>query len=372
LVLVLALLLLAYTTVGLRRARAAMVHAINTDALTGLNNRRRLMTDLQAGLAAATESDPLLLILCDLNGFKTYNDTFGHPAGDELLRRLGAALAAAVGDRAHAYRIGGDEFCVLARSTADDLDALLARVSEALTDRGDGFHITASSGAILLPAATRDPAEALRLVDQRMYADKNASRARGDNPSDLLMRALDAASPQLTARLSRVAQLTEDVCRRLGLPEADAKRTRQAAYLHDIGKVALPDEVLGKPGPLDPAERRFVEQSPVIGERIASVAPTLAPLSGLLRSARERFDGSGYPDRLAGDDIPLGARVIAACAAYVAMVSDRPYAPRRGHAEALAELRRHAGTQFDPVIVDAMVEVMAADPDADRRPVGRG
>src|SRR4051794_27708515 len=152
-VLVLAtLLLIAFLLVALRRGQKTLVSAANTDALTGLYNRRRLVADLDTELARATDADPVLLMLCDLNGFKAYNDTFGHPAGDALLARLGAALAREIGDQGRAYRIGGDEFCVLARPGRDGIDEIIQLATWALSEQGEGFSITTSQGAILLPA----------------------------------------------------------------------------------------------------------------------------------------------------------------------------------------------------------------------------
>jgi len=367
------LLLVAYVVAALWRGQLVLVRAANTDALTGLYNRRRLTADLTAGLRRATDSDPLLLILCDLNGFKVYNDTFGHPAGDALLTRLGGTLAAALAGRASAYRIGGDEFCVLARPGPDRISATIDTTVRALTERGDGFAITASHGAVLLPTEARDAAEALRLVDQRMYEQKTSGRVPADTQTtNALLRALHERDPQLTERMARTAELAGLVSDLLGLSAAERTRVRQAAQLHDIGKVAVPDSLLKQVPPLEPSDWEFIQQCPTIGERIMAAAPALAPLAPLIRSVRERFDGTGYPDRLSGDQIPLGARIIATCSALAAMTSPRAYAPARTTVNALAELHRAAGRQFDPRVVAALTEVLAAIGTDDRpelRPV---
>src|SRR5205814_4197895 len=162
----------------------------------------------QRRAAPGDGGDPLLLILCDLNGFKGYNDTFGHPAGDALLTRLGGTLVAALAGRAHAYRIGGDEFCVLARPGTDGISGTIETTVGALTERGDGFAITASHGAVLLPTEARDAAEALRLVDQRMYEQKTSGRVPADTQTtNALLRALHERDPQLTERMARTAEL---------------------------------------------------------------------------------------------------------------------------------------------------------------------
>jgi HD-GYP domain-containing protein (c-di-GMP phosphodiesterase class II) len=148
------------------------------------------------------------------------------------------------------------------------------------------------------------------------------------------------------------------VCQQLGVPAAEESRIRQAAKLHDVGKVGIPDEILRKQEALSHAEWAFVQQAPTIGERIASSAPALAPVAPLVRAARERYDGTGYPDHLVAEAIPLGARIIAACSALAAMTSDRPYARRLDWINALNELDRAAGSQFDPRVVAALRQVV--------------
>jgi diguanylate cyclase (GGDEF)-like protein len=354
-----ALLLIGYVTLGLRSGHLLLVSEANTDALTGLPNRRRLIGDLGSALAKASPDAPLLLMLCDLNGFKHYNDTFGHPAGDALLDRLGGALGRAMAGRGSAYRIGGDEFCVLARVGADGAHPTIAAVAAALTEQGDGFHITASYGSVLLPAEATQPGQALGLVDRRMYEQKHNSRVPADRQTrNALLRVLHERDPDLADRLDRVADLADVVCQRLDLDEPERARIRQAAQLHDIGKMGIPDDLLNKPGPLDPAEWAFIRHAPLIGERITAAASALAPVSGLVRSARERFDGTGYPDQLAGEAIPLGARIIAACHTYIAMTSNRPYAPTRSQTEAITELHRCSGAQLDPQIVAILTDTV--------------
>jgi diguanylate cyclase (GGDEF)-like protein len=349
------LVLIALLLAALRRGRKVLVSAANSDPLTGLANRRRLVADLDAEIGRATPADPLLLVLCDLNGFKAYNDTFGHPAGDALLARLGAAIEREFGDRGRAYRIGGDEFCVLIRAGRDRAPEIVRRAAAALSEHGDGFSITASQGAVLLPEDASSATEAMRLVDLRMYENKNSTRVPADRQTtDALVRTIQEHDPRWAERLTATSAWAAAVCRQLGLPPAAETRIRQAAKLHDVGKVGIPDDILRKPGPLTLQEWAFIQQAPAIGERITSAAPALAAIAPLVRSARERYDGSGYPDRLAGEDIPLGARIVAACAALVAMTSDRPYADRLDTAAALDELSRAAGTQLDPLVVAAL------------------
>ena len=357
---VVALALLAFAAIAFLSQHRLLVATSMTDALTGIPNRRKLKVDLERGLKEARAANPLLLMLFDLNGFKGYNDTFGHPAGDALLVRLATALEQAMAEHGgRAYRLGGDEFCILASVPGDRAGAVTAAASLALTEHGGGFHITASYGSILLPEESQDPTEAMRLVDQRMYAHKTSGRRSPDRQSrDVLLRALQARNPDLAERHAAVARLVDAVADRLGLPADERTQTRQAAELHDIGKLAIPEQLLHKSGPLDAEEWAFVRRHTLIGERIIGAAPALAAAAKLVRSTHERLDGGGYPDGLTGDQIPLGARIIAVCDAFTAMTAPRPHTAQRTVPQALSELRRCAGSQFDPAVVDALSELV--------------
>ena len=355
------LILIVVAALGWRSERLELDRAANSDGLTGLGNRRRLMADFATALEAATEPRPLLIAFFDLDGFKAYNDAFGHPAGDALLARLGRRLAAAVGGRGTAYRMGGDEFCLLASvdGRGSGLN-LVASAGEALTEQGEGFVVTSSWGAALLPLDADDAESALHLVDERMYAQKASSRASASTQSaSVLMRVVSERYSELGDHLSEVAGLAEAVARQLGFPDDEIFEVRRAASLHDIGKIAIPQAILDKPGPLDSGEWEYIRHHPLIGERIMLAAPSLARAARFVRSSHEYWDGSGYPDRLRGQEIPLASRIIAVCDAFEAMTSDRPYHERRASGDALAELRRCSGTQFDPDVVEAFVAALA-------------
>ena len=191
-------------------------------------------------------------------------------------------------------------------------------------------------------------------ADRRMYAVKLGGRGDGDHTVEALTRALEEAKPTTETRSEDVATLTRDVARRLGLTPEEIDATVRAAKLHDVGKMAIPDEILSKPGPLDEAEWEYIRKHTVIGERIVAAAPPLLPVATLVRSSHERWDGGGYPDGLAGESIPRGARIVFACDAFDAMIRDRPYCAARTPEEAIAELRRCSGTQFEPQVVDAV------------------
>jgi two-component system, cell cycle response regulator len=330
-----------------------------TDPLTGLRNRRSLMDDLARELQLATPEEPRAIVLFDLDGFKEYNDAFGHPAGDGLLVRLGMRLADVVLGHGRAYRLGGDEFCVLLRPGAGGVEPLARACVTALSERGEGFDVTTSHGAVLAPAEAKTATEALQLADRRMYARKGARRLSALSQSrDVLLRTMSETRPDLHAHLRGTAELATAVGRELGMRPEAVDELAQAAELHDVGKMAIPDAILEKTGPLDDAEWSFMRRHTIIGERILLAAPALRSAARLVRASHERWDGLGYPDGLAGEDIPLGARVVAACDAYHAMTTDRPHRTRRSSSEALAELYRCAGTQFDPEVVDAFARVL--------------
>jgi diguanylate cyclase (GGDEF)-like protein len=324
-----------------------------TDALTGLGNRRSLARALDELMPQATPERPLVLALFDLDGFKQYNDTFGHPAGDTLLVRLGGNLAAFLHGRGQAFRMGGDEFCALFHTTGESHDPMVHGAASALSEHGDGFSIGCSHGAIALPLEADDAIEALRIADQRMYANKHAGRmSAGRQSKDVLLRALAERDPGLGTHAETVA-MAAATAEALGLTPDEIENVRHASELHDVGKVAIPDAILGKPGPLTDEEWAFVHRHPVIGQRIILAAPALTRVATLVRSSHERWDGTGYPDRLAADAIPVGGRIVAVADAFAAMIAGRPYRAARSPEEALAELQSAAGTQFDPDVVDA-------------------
>jgi diguanylate cyclase (GGDEF)-like protein len=341
----------------MREVQAELQRAASTDALTGLGNRRALTAELDRMVAAATsDGESAVLVLADLNGFKPYNDTFGHPAGDALLHRLGRRLATAVEPWA-AFRLGGDEFCVVAAGHA--AEAIESAVATALTEHGEGFSVTSSSGRALAPADATSSSELLRLADQRMYEQKAGGRPSAEAQSKMvLLRALTERHPNLGHNLADVADLAERVAIHMGLRPEEVERVRHAAELHDVGKVGIPDAILNKPGPLDEDEWAFMRRHTEIGERIIAAAPALSEVARLVRSTHERWDGAGYPDGLAREDIPLASRIVSACDAFDAMVSSRPYRTARNLEEALAELRRCAGTQFDPAVVVVFEQVL--------------
>jgi len=351
--------LTARCTLAVRESRALLALSraeALSDGLTGLANRRALMRELNDRLASR---EPWTLAMYDLDGFKHYNDLFGHPAGDALLCRLAGRFSAALGAE-RTFRMGGDEFCALVPGDADRAARPVAAGAAALAESGDGFSVASSYGAADLASEASTAAEALQIADRRLYARKDDRRASAHQQSRaVLLQILTEREPGLTEHQDEVADLAAAVGGRLGLDADELRVLSRAAELHDVGKIAVPDAVLHKPGPLAPDELAFIRQHTVVGERILQAAPALAQVARLVRSSHERWDGSGYPDGLAGEQVPLGSRIILACDAYSAMTADRPYSAALPPAQAEAELRRCAGSHFDPRVVGALQAELA-------------
>ncbi len=345
----------AQTAAGEILGHHALREEAARDPLTGLGNRRKLSADA-SGWFPGHSTAPRLLMIFDLNGFKGYNDTFGHLAGDALLSRLGAKLSAEVQPYGEAYRLGGDEFCALLEIDADRVEQIIAVAAHALSETGEEFSITASYGVVLLPHEADSIEHAIQLADQRMYSHKHGrSSGAREQARDVLMRTMQAKQPSLRQHASEVAELAVAVARRFGITAEEIDEIARAAELHDVGKVGIPDAVLDKPGQLDAREWEFMRQHTVLGERILNAAAALRPVARIVRSTHERWDGTGYPDGIAGAEIPRGARIVAVCDAYEAMTSDRAYRPALSHQAACDELCATSGTQFDPEVIDAFV-----------------
>jgi diguanylate cyclase (GGDEF)-like protein len=358
-----ALVLLVLAAVSFRSSRRVLHDAAHTDALTGLRNRRQLIADLQMACERVAKGERFVIVLYDLDGFKGYNDSFGHLLGDALLRRLASKLTQAIGDSGCAYRLGGDEFCVVAPLRGDlRVDLVATRGAEALSEDGEGFMIRASYGAVVLPDEAREPSELLATADLRMYARKQRGRSSaGRQTTDVLVRVQHERSPMLGPHVSAVGRLALAVGQAMGLSESRLHLLAQAAELHDVGKMAIPDAVLDKEGSLTEDEWRLIREHTIVGERILSAAPALRTVAGIVRASHERMDGDGYPDRLAGEEIPLEARIVYVADAFCAMTADRPYRKARSPEGALEELRRCSGTQFDSAVVDVVVTVIRSN-----------
>ena len=328
-----------------------------TDSLTGLGNRRSLHAALERTLAAGTASAPAVLVSFDLDGFKRYNDRYGHVAGDAMLSQLGQRLQSAVADRDCLPARGRRALRAAQRvpSTIDSgsIDSVVQATVTALSAGGDGFPVSASHGRVALPHEARTLSDALRIADSRLYVCKGQRRGSvRQQTHDVLLEVLREREPRLHEHMREVGRLAVLV----GRPSVSPSR-------NSMSSGRLPSSTTSarrrsrtrsnKPGPLVECEWELIRRHTIVGERILCGAPALARLAVVVRSSHERWDGHGYPDRIAGSAIPRGARIVFVCDAFDAMTSERPYAGPLAPTRALAELMRGAGTQFDPEVVSA-------------------
>jgi diguanylate cyclase (GGDEF)-like protein/putative nucleotidyltransferase with HDIG domain len=337
----------------------------SADALTGALNRRGFDERIAGELARAERGGTAVgLILVDLDDFKGTNDRLGHAAGDEQLRWAVRTMSATLRPSDCVGRLGGDEFAVLVPGAGPaEVAALGARMSAALAEGAP-----ASLGVASYPT-DGETADALHQVaDLDLYAVKHGRTRRGPSagPSELswataLARAADermASSHEHSLSVARYAAL---IGARLGYDEAAMNALRLAAILHDVGKIAVPEEILRKPEPLTAAERALVERHPVTGADMVQRIDGLATIAPWVRHSHEHVDGSGYPDGLAGEEIPLESRILLVADAFDAMTSERSYSPAMTVDDALAELRRCAGRQFDAGCVELLCAALSGE-----------
>jgi diguanylate cyclase (GGDEF)-like protein len=350
--------------------------AARTDALTGLLNHGALQVRLREEIARARrDSAALSLVIIDLDDFKRVNDEHGHQAGDELLRRVASQLQGELRPYDQVARYGGDEFVLLLPGSEEAAARQVAeRVRDAIRDGGVG-------GCSLGVAQWQEPLTADELVehaDRALMLAKRTGKGRvavanADIERELALVNTETGSPTAVHALAaaieerdnythhhseEVVHLARGVAMMLGLAAEQVERIADAALLHDVGKLGVPNEILHKRGPLTPEEWAIMAEHPVAGERILMRIPELTAIGPIVRHEHEHWDGSGYPDGLRGPHIPVGSRIILACDAYHAMLTDRPYRPARPTVDAIAELRRGAGVQFDPDIVDALLDLL--------------
>lgn len=371
-----------------------------TDALTGLDNRREFQRRLDEEIERALRHDrPLSLLMLDLDHFKRVNDTYGHPAGDEVLRATAARIRTEIRPADHAARYGGEEFVAIlpetpaagARVVAERVRRAVAGAPFRLPD-GREIGLTVSIGVLCYPDDANGSRRVVEHADQALYVAKETGRNRvvlyqetlkavlEKDPAQmvaLLNASLDNIDPLLTAVSSKAAffrghaDATEQAAARLTvalkLPEADAAALRLAARLHDIGMVAIPDAVLNKTSALDPEEWAALREHPAIAAGWFDQVPALKHLAPIVRHHHERYDGSGYPGGLKGEAIPFLARVLAVADAYSAMIADSPGRKARSAREVNEELRAGSGTQFDPRIVAAALGALDGTEAAARR-----
>ncbi len=370
------------------------------DPLTGIANRQAILRLVDDEISrAARYRRPLSVILADLDHFKRLNDTHGHEAGDVVLRGIGEILATCVRSVDTAGRYGGEEFLVVLPETDADVAATVAeklrRIVASTPIRlpsGEEITVTLSAGVAGGIGSVLRSDVLVRDADAALYSAKALGRdqvyvfretgdldtvRRAPIAPEARTRALDvgreamaAAQAALLATLAGrpswagkpstlIAEASVSIARAIALPAGELDRIRTASLLHDLGKLAIPDEILSKPGDLADAEWRVVTEHPRIGQVVLEQAGALRDAATIVLHHHEWFDGRGYPHGLAGAEIPVGARIVSIVDAYEAMVAGRPYRQAISHEAAIAELRRQAGIQFDPDLVEVFAEVFA-------------
>lgn len=368
------------------RALEAMRAAV-TDPVTGLGNRRRFDERLNDEVPPSESGSPVSVCLLDVDGLKLINDHYGHPIGDLVLAAVGARLASS----GEAFRLGGDEFALLLPGVEPEQARLLVEL--VLVDLGLeaslGEPVKVSGGIAAYPRDGETPRGLVDRADEALYHSKrhapgsvyahssdgvglHALALVAGSPTDRATR-LQAATSLAQAVDSRdalggshsqsVGRLAARIGARLGCDVEQCELLELAGRLHDLGKVAIPDEILEKPEPLDPDERRVLERHPTVGANMLS-SLGLGAVSGWVLHHHESWDGTGYPDGLVGEAIPLPARILAAADAFDALTSDHLYRRPLSESQALAELERGSGTQFDPAVVAALLAELG-DPEYD-------
>ena len=353
-----AMLLLMRDVTERRNIQEAREYLYWHDSLTGLYNRHYFEKVLAEGHMSAPA-----IIVADLNGLKLINDTFGHVAGDELLRGVSRMLEQHAPLGAMCARIGGDEFVILIPdATSVDVDRCVVKLEEAIAEHNKHtpqYPLSVSFGHKTATEFGGGVYALYKEADDHMYREKLLQKQSSRSSLvHVLMGALESKNFETREHVERMGELAVSLARAVDYPETEMFELVLFAKFHDIGKVGVADSILQKPAPLNPEEKKEMQRHCEIGYRIAMASPELATVADLILKHHEWWNGMGYPHGLAGHDIPLSCRIVAIADAFDAMTSDRPYRKAMSVQEAALELKRYAGTQFDPLLVEVFLGVV--------------
>jgi len=330
------------------------------DSLTGLYNRAYFEEEMKR--LNTIRKYPVGIIMVDIDNLKFINDAFGHPKGDELLKRLANILSSISRKEDVVARIGGDEFAVILPNVDEKtVQSFCKRITNACEDRNreSSLKLSVSLGYGIQHGQYKDIQGALKAADDSMYKDKLVSRTTVQkNTIDSLMIMLAQRDPHTEKHGEELQELAVSIGRDAGIPEHRLKHLRLLALLHDIGKVSIPDLILYKSDKLSPEEWETMKRHCETGYRIAKNVPELVPIAEDILSHHEWWNGKGYPKGLKGEETPILARIISIVDAYNTIQSERPYKKARSKEEAIKELKRCAGTQFDPELVQRFLKIV--------------
>lgn len=361
---------------------------INQDGLTGVFNHRFFHDTLRGKITISEkENKPLSMVFIDIDFFKHYNDLNGHQKGDEVLRKIGSLLKSTVRRQDIVARYGGEEFAVLLPDTTEDDAIIIAeRIRKKIEEtyfygeeNQPNGKLTASIGISVYPDKAKSDIELIKSADDALYRAKFFNKNRVETYTSILdelkndieekhidlvtsiktlISVINAKDKYTYGHVERVVIYCRMLSRRLALSEEDKKTLIYGAYMHDIGKINISEQVLNKKMPLNNEEWEMLKQHSSNGVEIIKPVDSLLHISPLILHHHERYDGKGYPDNLKGENIPYLARALTVVDSFDAMTSNRPYNKRKTHEEAIEELRRCKGTQFDPNIVEAFIEAL--------------